>query len=76
MGAGVPWHPLILAGQLILSQLEEAHYTHYITTGTVFSDLPPALAGDGVAILLQDEVFEMRNQYFCLFSKFDRQISI
>ena len=69
MGAGVPGHPLILAGQLNLSQPEEAHYAHHITTATVFSDLIPAMK-------LQDEVYEMRNQYFFLFPKFDRQILI
>ena len=37
MGAGVPGHPLILAGQLNLSQPEEAHYTHHITKGQLIS---------------------------------------
>ena len=42
--AGVPWHPQILADQLILSQPGGADYAHHITTGTPgFSDLPTAL---------------------------------
>ena len=41
---GVPWHPQILADQLILSQLGGTDYAHLITTGTPgFSDLPTAL---------------------------------
>ena len=41
---GVPWHPQILADQLILSQPEGTDYAYLITTGTPgFSDLPTAL---------------------------------
>ena len=40
----VPWHPQILADQLILSQPEGADYAHQITTGNPgFPNLPTAL---------------------------------
>ena len=43
-GAGVPWHPQILADQLTLSQLGGTDYAHLITAGSPgFSDLPTAL---------------------------------
>ena len=41
---GVPWHPQILADQLILSQPGGTDYAHLITTSTPgFSDLPTVL---------------------------------
>ena len=41
---GVPWHPLILADQLILSQPGGTEFAYHIITGTPgFSDTPTAL---------------------------------